>query len=150
MQRAFLGHRVWMRASARVLSLFHNVCILICGALPTNYLPVFLPHGRHLLNINSVSIDYALRPRLRSRLTRRRIKHPWKPWVYGEQDSHLFYRYSCLHPHSPALHAFTLMRYFTVALQCTGDALLPHILMYVSAASVLDLIANHFRRKLAR
>jgi hypothetical protein len=35
----------------------------------TNYLSVFLPHGRHLRNINRVSIDYALRPRLRSRLT---------------------------------------------------------------------------------
>ena len=52
-----------------------------------------------------MSIDYALRPRLRSRLTPRRRAWQGNPWVYGGQDSHLAYRYSCLHPHSPALHS---------------------------------------------
>ena len=44
-------------------------------------------------------IDYSLRPHLSSRLTLGGRTWPRKPWVYGEQDSHLFYRYSCLHSH---------------------------------------------------
>ena len=57
-------------------------------------------------NINLMSIDYALRPRLRSRLTlRRRTWRYRKPWVYGGRDYHPASRYSCLHPHSPAFHS---------------------------------------------
>ena len=48
---------------------------------------------------NLLCIDYALRPHLSSRLTLGGRTWPRKPWVYGEQDSHLFYRYSCLHSH---------------------------------------------------
>jgi hypothetical protein len=50
-------------------------------------------------NINRVSIDYAFRPRLRTRLTLGGLTLPRKPWVYGDRISHLFYRYSCLHDH---------------------------------------------------
>ena len=48
-------------------------------------------------NINLLSIDYAFRPRLRVRLTLGGFTVPRKPWVYGEQDSHLLYRYSFRH-----------------------------------------------------
>src|SRR5687768_14829333 len=44
-------------------------------------------------NINLSSIDYAFRPRLRVRLTLGGFTVPRNPWVCGEQDSHLFYRY---------------------------------------------------------
>ncbi len=52
---------------------------------------------RRCRNINLLPIDYAFRPRLRGRLTQGRLALPWKPWAYGEQVSHLFYRYSCQH-----------------------------------------------------
>ena len=55
-------------------------------------------------NINPLSIDYACRPRLRSRLTQGGLAWPWNPWSFGGQGSHLPYRYSCLHSHSPHLH----------------------------------------------
>src|SRR5699024_8867832 len=55
-------------------------------------------------NINPLSIDYACRPRLRSRLTLGGLAWPRNPWSYGGQGSHLPYRYSCLHSHSPHLH----------------------------------------------
>src|SRR6202008_4760804 len=55
-------------------------------------------------NINPLSIDYACRPRLRSRLTLGGLAWPRNPWSYGGQGSHLPYRYSCLPSHSPNLH----------------------------------------------
>src|SRR6202044_3380074 len=55
-------------------------------------------------NINPLSIDYACRPRLRTRLTLGGSAWPRKPWSFGGQGSHLPYRYSCLHSHSPHLH----------------------------------------------
>lgn len=55
-------------------------------------------------NINPLSIDYACRPRLRSRLTLGGLAWPRNPWSFGGQGSHLPCRYSCLHSHSPTLH----------------------------------------------
>ena len=43
-------------------------------------------------------------PRLRGRLTLRGTALRRKPWVFGEQVSHLFYRYSCQHSHFRYLH----------------------------------------------
>jgi hypothetical protein len=60
------------------------------------------PHGYG--NINPLSIDYACRPRLRSRLTLGGLAWPRNPWSCGGQGSHLPDRYSCLHSHSPTLH----------------------------------------------
>ena len=40
-------------------------------------------------NINLLSIDYAVRPRLRSRLPQGRSALPWNPWIFGLKDSHL-------------------------------------------------------------
>ena len=59
-----------------------------------------------------MSIDYAFRPRLRSRLTLGGMTFPRKPWVCGDQDSHLVNRYSSRHIHFRALqqtfrYAFT-------------------------------------------
>ena len=38
--------------------------------------------------INPLSIDYACRPRLRSRLTQGGTAWPWNPWSSGGEDSH--------------------------------------------------------------
>ena len=40
-------------------------------------------------NVNLLSIGYASRPRLRSRLPQGRSALPWKPWIFGRKDSHL-------------------------------------------------------------
>ena len=72
-------------------------------------------------NINPLSIDYACRPRLRSRLTLGGLAWPRNPWSFGGQGSHLPYRYSCLHSHSPTLH-HTITRW----LRWMRDAPLPN------------------------
>ena len=41
-------------------------------------------------NFSLLSIGYAPRPRLRPRLTQGRSALPWKPWIFGQEDSHLF------------------------------------------------------------
>ena len=64
-------------------------------------------------NINLLAIDYAVRPRLRSRLTLGGRAWPRKPEVFGEEDSHLLCRYSCLHLLFHELHVclpVTLLR----------------------------------------
>ena len=50
-------------------------------------------------NVDRLSIGYACRPRLRSRLTLRGRTLRKNPWPYGGQDSHLPFRYSCRHSH---------------------------------------------------
>ena len=54
---------------------------------------------RRLQNINCIPIDYAFRPRLRGRLTLRRLALRRNPWTFGEGVSHPLYRYSCQHSH---------------------------------------------------
>ena len=70
-------------------------------ALPGSTLALQSGYG----NINPLSIDYACRPRLRSRLTLGGLAWPRNPWSFGGQGSHLPYRYSCLHSHSHTLHS---------------------------------------------
>ena len=41
-------------------------------------------------NLHLLSIGYASRPRLRPRLTQGRSALPWKPWIFGLEDSHLY------------------------------------------------------------
>ena len=45
-----------------------------------------------------------MKPRLRVRLTLRGLASRRKLWAYGEQVSHLLYRYSCQHSHFRYLH----------------------------------------------
>ena len=84
--------------------------------------------------LNLLSIVYALRPRLRTRLTLGGRTFPRKPWVYGGQEFNLSYRYSCLHPHFPSLHHTVTRR-----LQCNGNAPLPRTINCASRASVYCL-----------
>ena len=46
-----------------------------------------------------VPIDYAFRPRLRGRLTLRRLALRRNPWTYGDSVFHTVCRYSCQHSH---------------------------------------------------
>ncbi len=48
-------------------------------------------------NIHLVPIDYAFRPRLRGRLTLRRLASRRNPWTFGDSVSHTVCRYSCQH-----------------------------------------------------
>ena len=50
-------------------------------------------------NVDLFSIDYAFRPRLRNRLTLRRLALRRNPWTFGERVFHPLYRYSCQHSH---------------------------------------------------
>src|SRR5699024_68284 len=48
-------------------------------------------------NINCLSIDYACRPRLRSRLTQGGLTWPWNPWSFGGRVSHpSFATHACI------------------------------------------------------
>ena len=55
-------------------------------------------------NIHPVPIDYAFRPRLRGRLTLRRLTLRRNPWTFGESVFHTLCRYSCQHSHFSYLH----------------------------------------------
>ena len=57
-------------------------------------------------NINPLSIAYAFRPRLRSRLTLRRLALLRNPWAFGGGVSSPLFRYSCQHSHSRCLHGW--------------------------------------------
>ena len=89
------------------------------------------------------SIAYALRPRLRSRLTLGGRTFPRKPWVYGGGEFNPSYRYSCLHsllwelhrPFPDGFKALTMLPY-----QSNGTN--PELFQSFGIA----LIANHFRR----
>ena len=50
-------------------------------------------------NINLIPIDYAFQPHLRGRLTLRRLTLRKNPWTFGENVSHILYRYLCQHSH---------------------------------------------------
>ena len=56
-----------------------------------------------LTNINVIPIDYACRPRLRDRLTLRRLTLRRNPWTFGDTVFHSVCRYSCQHSHFRSL-----------------------------------------------
>ena len=64
--------------------------------------PIAIISGTGILT--SFPSSTLLKPRLRGRLTLRGTALHRKPWVFGEQVSHLFYRYSCQHSHFRYLH----------------------------------------------
>ena len=57
-------------------------------------------------NIDPFPIAYGFRPRLRGRLTLRRLALLRNPWAYGDRVSRPVYRYSCPHRHFQGLHPF--------------------------------------------
>ncbi len=56
-------------------------------------------HTHWLPNVNGIPIDYAFRPRLRDRLTLRRLTLRRNPWTFGDRVFHSVCRYSCQHSH---------------------------------------------------
>ena len=52
-----------------------------------------------LTNVRVIPIDYAFRPRLRGRLTLRRLTLRRNPWTFGDTVFHSVCRYSCQHSH---------------------------------------------------
>ena len=90
----------------------------LCKGFSRNFLPPPRPKPGHLSvrrsseirspcwlrNINLMSIDYAFRPCLRSRLTLSGFTCPRNPWAYGDTDFHRVNRYSSRHIHFLALH----------------------------------------------
>ena len=119
---------------------------LSIGVIPPSMRPFRLSFGSAGI-LNLLSIVYAHRPRLRSRLTLGGRTFPRKPWVYGGQEFNLSYRYSCLHSHLSGLHSW---------LPSCFDA--QTTLPYHSAGTNpngiqsfgITLIANHFRREITR
>ena len=108
-------------------------------------LPSLTTAGAGILNL--LSIVYALRPRLRSRLTLGGRTFPRKPWVYGGQEFDLSYRYSCLHPHFLTLHTrFPLC--FDALRTLPYQSIPPRRDVFQSFG--IPFIANHYRREIAR
>ena len=83
-------------------------------------------------NINLIAIGYASRPRLRCRLTLRRLTLRRKPWAFGEGVFHPLYRYLCQHSH---------FRYLQLTSQSTfaglRNAPLPRLTASVASAPSL-------------
>ena len=59
---------------------------------------------RQYRNLNLLSIAYASRPGLRSRLTLRGRAFLRNPWAFDGGDSHSPFRYSCQHSHLYDVH----------------------------------------------
>jgi hypothetical protein len=92
-----------MRIGRSLTSEFNHLVVSIHASIRVK--------GRKRGNVDPLSIAYASPPRLRARLTPGRKSWPGKPRVYGGRGFHPSYRYSCLHPHFPALHAQSPLRF---------------------------------------
>ena len=104
------------------------------------------PHSSVILqyrNLNLLSIGYAFRPRLRSRLTQGRSALPWKPWIFGQKDSHLL-----LATHSGILSSIQSTAPSGTAssrMQCSSTDVSLH-----PTASAPCFSPGHFRRRTSR
>ena len=91
---AFRTRRSFPYASRLLVSDGGFAChpdISLAPALPAagcSPLSVIPSHIYGYRNLYLLSIDYAFRPRLRSRLTQSGRTFLWKPWVFGAWDSH--------------------------------------------------------------
>ena len=94
-------------------------------------------------NVRLPSIGYALRPRLRTRLTLGGRTWPRNPRICGGRDSHPPFRYSCLHGHPHALHRPSRDGF-------DARAALSYQLLCNSAASAARFSPDHFRRGVSR
>ena len=108
--------------------------------------PCLRPHSSvytEYRNLNLLSIGYASRPRLRSRLTQGRSALPWKPWIFGHEDSHFI-----LATHSGILSSCPSTAPSGTAStrqQCSSTNHLRD-----SQASVWCFSPGHFRRRTSR
>ena len=95
-------------------------------------------------NFNLLSIDYGFRPRLRPRLTQSRSALLWKPWIFGQEDSHLF-----LATHSGILSSCLSTAPYGTASPLAG-LLLYRPCLHGPRASVACFSPGHFRRRTSR
>ena len=86
--------------------------------------PSVLIETRRGRNINRLSIRYALRPRVRIRLTLSGLTFLRNPQTYGDQGSHLVFRYLCWQSHFS-----TLQPCFRSTFTAVENALLPIVLL---------------------
>ena len=94
-------------------------------------------------NLHLLSIDYAFRPRLRSRLTQSGRTFLWNPWVFGAWDSHPRF----------ATHTGILSSNCSTFPSDNASPLLersPTNYLRNSIASVLYLAPVYFRRRVIR
>ena len=120
----------------RLHQLFQQLDRLACSVTPS-------PLCRYG-NLYPLSIDYACRPRLRSRLTQSGRTFLWKPWVFGAWDSH-----PRAATHTGILSSSRSTYPFDYASSLTGT--LPyHLTVVKSIASVLCLAPVNFRRRVIR
>ena len=89
-----------------------------------------------------VSIDYALRPRLRSRLTQSGRTWLWKPWGFGVLDSHQYLRYSSRHSHFRFVHSCLPLLLLPTTERSPTD-------IFISHSFGTSLSPVHFRRRSA-
>ena len=86
-------------------------------------------------NLHLLSIGYDSRPRLRPRLTQGRSALPWKPWIFGLEDSHLY-----LATHSGILSSIQSTAPYGTAsfrMQCSSTNLsVPQLRWCVSAPDI--------------
>jgi hypothetical protein len=122
--------RAWTPSSIRALHL--SSCVT----------PLLITANWWHWNFNQLSIPYAFRPRVRSRLTLGGRAFPRKPQVYGGRDSHP--------PSRLLMPAFSLLNsppLLTVWLLPVKNAPLPSHIFMQSAASVLCLAPLNLRRR---
>ena len=94
-------------------------------------------------NLHLLSIGYGSRPRLRPRLAQGRSALPWRPWIFGLEDSHLH-----LATHSGILSSVRSTAPSGTAssrTQCSST-----IPLRVSLASAARFSPGHFRRRASR
>ena len=90
-------HFATLVRSASRLQIATRICLrdsyLACPQFPFQGCTFHIcPHSSVILqcrNLHLLSIGYAFRPRLRSRLTQSRSALLWKPRIFGREDSHL-------------------------------------------------------------
>ena len=110
-----MGPRIFLRAPPTHFPRLIQQAVQLPFSVP----PSVERHSSGTGIINPFSIAYAFRPRLRGRLTLGRLALPRKPQVYGEQVSHLLYRYSCPHMHFQGLQPSSRSTF-------TADGTLPY------------------------
>ncbi len=93
-------------------------------------------------NLHLLSIGYDSRPHLRPRLTQGRSALPWKPWIFGLEDSHLY-----LATHSGILSSMqSTAPYGTASSACNA----PLPILSDPLVSVARFSPGHFRRRTSR
>ena len=102
-------------------------------------------------NLNLLSIGYASRPRLRSRLTQSRSALLWKPWIFGLEDSHLHLAthsgiLSSQHSTAPYRYRFSVLR--MLLYQCLTTFLSFGVVFQPRTFSAQDLSTSELLRTL--